>query len=80
MIGAAAPIFPYAMLPLGHALALSVGLTLVALFAIGAAKAQMSHKKWLRSGLEMMVTGGAGALICYFIGKVVAHVAGSGRL
>ncbi len=76
IIGAAVPIFPYAMLPLGHALALSVGLTLVTLFAIGAAKAQMSHKKWLKSGLEMMVTGGLGALLCYFIGKLVAHVAG----
>ncbi len=80
IIGAAVPIFPYALLPLGHAFALSVALTLVMLFAIGAAKAQMSHKKWLKSGLEMMVIGGLGALLCYFIGKLVAHLAGSAGL
>lgn len=46
----------------------SIVLSGVALFALGAAKVLVTERNWLKSGLEMLVVGGAAAGIAYLIG------------
>ena len=50
---------------------ISVALTLAVLFAFGTFKSRFTHQPWWRSGLEMMITGGIGALVVYGIGHLV---------
>lgn len=50
---------------------ISVALTLAVLFAFGTFKSRFTHQPWWRSGLEMMIAGGVGALIVYSIGNLV---------
>ena len=73
-LGAAFPVIPYA-LPAGvqTAFALSVGATLVALFAAGAAKTLMTGRPWLRSGLETVLVGALAAAATFLAGKLIAH-------
>src|SRR5207248_1168397 len=57
-LGAAFPVIPYALpFAVPTAFAVSVGCTLAALFAAGAAKTRMTGRSWLRSGLETVLDG-----------------------
>lgn len=70
------PLTPY-MIPLlpGSRFFASIGLTLAALFAIGASRAVISHVTWWRAGLEMLGLGAIVALVAYGSGSVVATLA-----
>src|SRR5205814_152219 len=72
-LGAAMPVLPYA-LPLqpGTAFASSVVLTLVSLFAAGAAKTAMTGRPWLRSGLESCAIGALAASATFAAGRLIA--------
>jgi predicted membrane protein (TIGR00267 family) len=74
-LAAAVPILPYAF-PIGirEALIASVIGTLAALFGVGAMKTIFSRKKWVRSGLEMMIIGACAAAITYIIGTLFSMV------
>lgn len=81
MIGALVPLSPY----IGHRILgitdtpttlnttfiISVALTLAVLFAFGTFKSRFTHQTWWRSGLEMLVSGGVGAIIVYVVGRVI---------
>jgi vacuolar iron transporter family protein len=72
-LGAAFPVVPYALpVPVATAFALSVGCTLVALFAAGAAKTRMTGRRWLRSGVETMLVGALAAAATFAAGRLVA--------
>lgn len=78
-VAAVVPIFPFAFQTLScmTALMVSTVATLATLFGVGASKTIFSRKNWLRSGLEMMVIGGSGAVITYIIGtlfSLIVHV------
>lgn len=65
--GAAAPLLPF-LLEAGNALAWSVGLTALGLFAVGASMSLFTGRHALLSGLRMLGIGGAAGLTTYFIG------------
>lgn len=71
--GGFVPLLPYFFLPLAVALPLSVVGTLLTLFAVGAAKGRLVRQDWKGSGLEMLLTAGAAALLGYGIGKLANH-------
>lgn len=72
-LGAAFPVIPYALpIPVPTAFALSVGCTLVALFAAGAAKTRMTGRPSLRSGLETVLVGALAAAATYAAGRMIA--------
>ena len=72
----AVPLTPYVVsgLPMSR-FAVSIALTLAALFTIGAARAMISRVRWWRAGLEMMALGAVVAVVAYGSGSVVAVLA-----
>ena len=65
--GAALPLLPF-LFGYGHALAASIGLTALGLFAVGASMSLFTGRHALASGLRMLGIGGAAGLATYFIG------------
>jgi VIT1/CCC1 family predicted Fe2+/Mn2+ transporter len=76
IIAAAVPLLPYLIWVGMRALLGSMALTAVALYAVGVAKARITQRPELRSGIETMMTGLVGTAICWGIGRAVAHIAG----
>jgi VIT1/CCC1 family predicted Fe2+/Mn2+ transporter len=52
--------------------AVSVVLSAVALFGLGAAKVLITERSWLRSGLEMLLVGAIAAGVAYLIGYALS--------
>jgi len=73
-LGAVIPLLPYFFLPPGIALLVAVVLAAVTLFGIGAAKAQLTRRHWVTSGLEIMGFGLLAAGVAYAIGRVVGEL------
>ena len=67
------PLMPYllVMYPADR-FTLSIALTLLALFAVGASRALIASVKWSTAGLEMLGLGAVVAVIAYGCGAVVA--------
>ncbi len=70
LIGAAVPVFPYALAAIPAAIALSAIATVAVLFIVGAAKTVITARSWWRSGLESMLTGIAAAAVTYGAGRL----------
>jgi len=70
LIGLARPIDP------GTAFGISVLLSGIALFGLGAAKVFMTRLNPIRSGLEMLMVGGFAAVVAYVIGALLKNVGG----
>ncbi|VVB73903.1 VIT family protein [uncultured archaeon] len=64
------PLLPFVLLPPANSVAVSVALTLAALFLTGALKGRFVAMDWKRSGLEMLVVGALAAAIGYGVGFV----------
>jgi VIT1/CCC1 family predicted Fe2+/Mn2+ transporter len=47
---------------------------MLTLFGIGAAKARLTHRPWLPSGLEIMGFGLLAAVVGYVIGRLVGEL------
>src|SRR5690242_19811268 len=75
-IGAFIPIIPFFFLGGLAAVLWAAGISLVAHFAVGAAKTLITGRSWLVSGAEMTVVGAIEAIITYMLG-VLFHVAGA---
>jgi vacuolar iron transporter family protein len=65
LIGLAVPI------PAGLSFPISLALSGAALFALGAAKVLVTERNFLKSGLEMLVVGGAAAGVAYAVGVLL---------
>ncbi len=78
IIAALIPILPYLFLGASPALYLSVGLTILALFAIGLGKAQVTSRGYWRSGLEVVSIGLAAAVATYALGTFLPRLFGHG--
>jgi VIT1/CCC1 family predicted Fe2+/Mn2+ transporter len=50
----------------------SLVLSALALFILGAAKVFVTERSWFRSGLEMLLVGGLAAAVAYLVGAVLA--------
>lgn len=68
MIGSFIPLTPFFFLPIGGAIAVSLGISGTALFLVGVYKAKRMVGKPVRAGLELLVIGMLAALIGYVIG------------
>ncbi len=65
------PLLPFLFLPAGPGALASAGLTALALFAAGVARALSTLKPFLRSGLEMVLVGLGSAAVTYLAGLLV---------
>jgi VIT1/CCC1 family predicted Fe2+/Mn2+ transporter len=63
-------------IPAGTAFQVSVALSALALFALGAAKVYVTRLSAIRSGLEMLLVGGFAAAVAYVIGAALKNVGG----
>jgi vacuolar iron transporter family protein len=81
MMGGIVPLIPYLLFDVARStIVLSVGVTALALFLVGAAKGRVVGLGRARSGLEMALIGmGAGA-IGYAVGAVAGHLLGLSAL
>lgn len=76
-LGAAViPLWPYLLFARTPALIVSLGCTLVALFALGLVKGRVARMALVRSGLQVLVIGSVSAGIGFAIGRIVSAVAG----
>lgn len=69
--GAAIPLAPFLLLRGEIALVASIGVTAIALFAVGAAISLFTGRNALRDGLRMLAIGGAAGALTYGIGTLL---------
>ena len=55
-----------------EAFRVSIVLTFVALFILGASKCKITNRGWFKSGVETLVIGGVAAGAAYYIGYVIS--------
>ena len=58
----------------GTALPISVALSALALFALGAAKVFVTNRNPIRSGIEMLLVGGLAAAVAYMVGALLRGI------
>ena len=76
IIGGIIPLSAYFFLPISDAISISIPLTLVALFAIGAGLTVYTKQSWIKNGLHMLIFGGAALLIGLTVGVVMKTIFG----
>ncbi len=77
VIAGAVPLMPYMIPGLAfNRFAVSIILTLLALFGVGASRALIANVRWLKAGLEMLGLGAIVAALAYGSGALVAAVVG----
>jgi len=74
LLGGILPILPYFVFGSGFvSLGIAIGFSLSSSFVIGALKARLAKKSWIRGGLEMAGLGTGIALVGYGIGAELAN-------
>ncbi len=68
--GAALPLVPFMLRGVGNPLVVSIGITAVALFGVGATLSLFTGKDALRSGLRMLLLGVLAGGVTYAIGRL----------
>lgn len=58
----------------GNIFAFDCVLTAITLMILGAVKSKFTGKKWLKSGIETLLVGGAAAAIAYIVGILLAAI------
>ncbi len=77
VVAGTVPLAPYLVLSSpGTRAAASIGLTLVALFGVGAARTVVTVGRWWKSGVEVLLLGTVVGIAAYSAGVVVAAVLG----
>jgi VIT1/CCC1 family predicted Fe2+/Mn2+ transporter len=69
--GALAPLLPFLALAGERALPVSIGITAVSLFAVGAAISLFTGRSAVRDGLRMLVIGAAAGALTYAMGRLL---------
>jgi len=73
-IAGAVPLLPFALGMSTHGFAVSIALTFLTLFVVGALRGLVTIDHWLRAGLEMLLLGIVVALGAYGSGVFVAYL------
>jgi VIT1/CCC1 family predicted Fe2+/Mn2+ transporter len=68
LIGAAVPVAPFLFIAPAVGVVVSAIITVLVLFAVGAAKTIITSRSWWRSGIESMLTGIAAGAVTYGAG------------
>ena len=71
IIGSLIPLAPFLFLPTGPSIWVSLGISALTLFIVGAYKARVTIGKPGKSGLEMAVIGTVSALVGYLVGVLL---------
>jgi predicted membrane protein (TIGR00267 family) len=71
VLGSLVPVVPFLFLSVATSMWMSVVVTALVLFGIGAYKARMTVGKPMRSGVEMMIIGTLSALAGYLVGVIL---------
>lgn len=79
LLGGVLPILPYfivkaGIISSGIAIGVAIGISVLSSFIVGAVKARMAKKNWIKGGLEMAGLGTGIALIGYGIGAELAKI------
>jgi VIT1/CCC1 family predicted Fe2+/Mn2+ transporter/rubrerythrin len=73
-IGAFIPVVPFFFMSGYPAVITAAVVSLIAHFAVGAAKSLITVRSWWASGMEMTVVGAVEGLVTYFIGVGLGHI------
>jgi VIT1/CCC1 family predicted Fe2+/Mn2+ transporter len=73
LVGGLVPLAPFAFLPLTPALVTALGISVAALFALGAWTASITGRRWRAEGIRLVVIAGAAALAAALVGALL-HV------
>jgi len=73
-LGAFIPIIPFFFLSGIPAILAAAAISLLAHFAVGAAKTLVTGRSWISSGMEMTVVGAIEAVITYALGTVFGNI------
>ena len=73
-IAGAVPLLPFVFGMSTHGFAVSIALTFLTLFVVGALRGLVTIDRWWKAGLEMLLLGVAVALGAYGSGVLVAHL------
>lgn len=76
-IGATIPVIPFFFLNGYPAVVVAAIVSLVAHFAVGAAKSLITIRSWWASGLEMTLVGAVEGVVTYFIGIAIGRITGA---
>lgn len=71
LIGGLVPLAPFAFFPLRGAVAVSVALSVLALFALGAWTGRISGAVWWRDGIRLLLVAGLAAFAAAAVGTVL---------
>jgi VIT1/CCC1 family predicted Fe2+/Mn2+ transporter len=71
LAAAAVPLWPYFIWEVATALPISLGVTGIALFALGVMKGRVARLALARSGIQVFLIGGASASIGYLVGTFI---------
>jgi len=70
-VAAAIPLWPYFIWDVATALPISLAVTGLALFVLGVVKGRVARMHLVRSGIQVLLVGGASATIGYVIGNLI---------
>jgi len=76
-VGALIPIIPFFFLNGYPAVVVAAAVSLVAHFAVGAAKSLMTIRSWWTSGLEMTAVGAVEGIVTYLLGIAIGRISGT---
>ena len=65
--GGLIPLSAFLFLPLTTAIWVSILMSIVGIFVLGAAVTKLTHRNWVKSGLEMVVIASGAALLGYLV-------------
>ena len=77
-LGAVIPVIPFFFLSGYPAVICAAVISLIAHFALGAAKSLFTIRSWWSSGLEMTFVGAVEGTVTYLIGMLIGRVTGTG--
>ncbi|HEY4633117.1 MAG TPA: VIT1/CCC1 transporter family protein [Candidatus Limnocylindrales bacterium] len=70
LIGGLVPLVSFVFMPLPAAVATSIALSIVALFALGAATGRISGSIWWRDGIRLLAVAGLAAIAAAVVGSL----------
>lgn len=71
LVGSLIPLAPFLLLPIGPSILLSIVVTALVLFGVGAAKGRLTVGRPVRNGLEMAAIGTISAMVGFAIGALL---------
>ena len=74
VLGGLVPVLPYVVLPITVAMPVSIGGTLVALFAFGGLKGRVVGQVWWHSALEMLLIAGLAGWAGFIVGRLAGAI------